>query len=120
MAQDFFLDPTTDDWALENGTTIRLCASEQELTRQLLLINLSLFFGEWFANTTIGIPYFESIFGKNTQNATDAIFRSAIRNTVGVISITKFLSSVSTDRIYTLNFSVLSESGPIQNIEVTI
>lgn len=120
MAQDIFIDPTTDDWFLEDGTTLRLCLDQQELIRQRLVINLKLFLGEWFANTTIGIPYFESVFGKNTKKVADAVFKTAIRNSEGVIRITDFLSSVSTDRQYSLTFSVLSESGAIQNIEVSI
>ncbi len=103
MAQDFFMDETTDDWFLVNGTTIRLCDTQQELIRQRVLINLKLFLGEWFANTAIGVPYFQSVFGKNTP---------------GVTSITRFDSSVDNERKYTLVFSLTSDEGPIDNIQV--
>ena len=118
MAQDFFMDETTDDWFLVNGTTIRLCDTQQELIRQRVLINLKLFLGEWFANTAIGVPYFQSVFGKNTKAITDSVFRSTIKNTPGVTSITRFDSSVDNERKYTLVFSLTSDEGPIDNIQV--
>ena len=120
MTQDFFIDAATNDWSLENGTTIRLCETQEELIRQRLAINLNLFFGEWFANTNIGVPYFESVYGKNTKNSADSVFRQTIKDTEGVIKITSFNSDVSKDRKYTLTFSVTSDTGPIENIEVTL
>ena len=121
MAQDFYIDPKTGDWSLENGTTIRMCNNYQELTRQRLLIRLSMFRGEWFADVNFGIPYFESIYGKDNQAATDSILKAAIRNTEGVIRITKFLSELDKKtRLYTLTFSVTTREGAIDNIEVTL
>ncbi len=119
MSQDFFMDETTEDWFLENGTTIRLCESTEELTRQRVAITLRTFQGEWFADTEFGIPYFQTIFGKNTKEATDSVYRSTIRGIDGVINIIDFTSSVDTaTRVYSAVFSILSESGVIENIEV--
>lgn len=121
MAQDFFIDSVTDDWVLQGGTTIRLCETQEELIRQQLFINLSVFSTEWFADVTYGVTYFESIFGKNNKESADAIFKATIRNTEGVTAITKFLSSIdSTTRKYSLTFSVLTDTGEITDIEVGI
>jgi len=118
---DFYIDPATGDWSLEGGTTIRMCETEEELTRQRLALNLRLFLGEWFADTTIGIPYFESIYGKNSKNDVDAIFKAAIRKTDGVIKITKFNSTLDkVTRKYTLVFSVTTETGKINDYEVVV
>jgi len=121
MAQDFYIDPSTDDWSLEDGTTIRMCETYQELVRQTLEINLKMIRGEWFANTNYGVPYFESVYGKNTTDQVDAVFKSTIRNTEGVIKIVKFNSSLNNrTRVYTLVFSVSTVEGIIENIEVVI
>ena len=120
MAQDFFMNEATDDWDLDNGTTIRLCNTQQELIRQRILINLRFFLGEWFANTAIGVPYFRSVFGKDTKQATDTIFRETIKAVPGVLKITQFVSSVDNERKYTLTFSVTSEEGPINDIIVVV
>ncbi len=121
MAQDFYIDPATEDWALEGGTTIRMCDTHEELTRQRLEINLQMYRGEWFANLNYGVPYFQSVFGKNTKDEVDAIFKSTIRNTEGVIKITSFTSTTnSKTRGYSLVFSVVTTLGTIENIEVTV
>ncbi|MCP4394941.1 MAG: hypothetical protein GY804_11845 [Alphaproteobacteria bacterium] len=121
MAQDFYMNPATDDWDLENDTTIRLCDSHEELVRQRLVINLLMILGEWFTDTTYGVAYFESIYGKNTKDAADAAFKQTIRNTEGVTSITKYASSLDKYiREYTLDFAVTSDTGEIVNIEVTL
>ena len=90
MAQDIFVSEVTDDLFLENGTTLRFCASEQELTRQRLQITLATFQGEWFANIDFGVPYFESIFGKETLATTDAVFKATIRGVEGLIKIIEY------------------------------
>ncbi len=121
MAQDFYMSPATDDWYLEDNTTIRLCNTQQELIRQRLVINLLMILGEWFTDTTYGVAYFESIYGKNTKEAADAEFKQTIRNTEGVISITRYASSFDAiTREYTLEFSVTTDTGTINNIEVTL
>ena len=119
MAQDFFVSPITSDWFLESGTTIRLCETTEELTRQRLAITLRTFKGEWFGNTAFGVPYFESIWGKNNKEATDAVFRRTILSVEGVLSIIRFESEIDpTTREYSAVFSVNGESGPIEDIEI--
>lgn len=120
MAQDIFID-SNDDWELVDGTTFRLCESFEELTRQRVLINLRVFRGEWFANRNFGIQYFQSVYGKNTKNAVDAIFKNVIRRTEGVTKITNFNSSLDNEtRKYTLTFSFLTEQGEITDAEVIV
>ena len=120
MSQDFFIDPATNDWSLEGGTTLRLCADKKELIRQKLHIRLSKVRGEWFIDLDDGVPLFESVFGKDTQKAADTIYKSIINNTEGVTKIIKFSSEVSTERKYTLTFSVETDEGPIDDLEVTV
>ena len=121
MAQDFYIDPATQDWFLEDGTTIRVCDTEEELVRQRLEINLKMIRGEWFADVNYGVPYFESIYGKRPLNEVDAVFKTTIRRTEGVNSITNYVSTLDAKtRTYKAQFSVLTDTGPIENIEVTI
>ena len=118
MSQDFYIDPATNDWSLEGGTTLRLCADKKELIRQKLHIRLTKFRGEWFIDLDDGVPMFESVYGKDTKNAADAIYKGVIKNTEGVTKLRKFKSEVSTARKYTLTFSVDTEEGPIDDLEV--
>jgi hypothetical protein len=76
---------------------------------QHLLIRLRFVQGEYFLDTRRGIPYFEDILIKNPDLlAIRAIFREAIRETPGVISITRFDMFVNTaTRRLRTDFTVL-------------
>lgn len=52
---------------------------------------LRTFFGEYFLNTTIGVPYLEEIFKKNPNfNVVESIFINEILAVPGVIRILEF------------------------------
>lgn len=119
MAQDFYIDPNTHDWALDSKKSLRLCGSKKELIRQRLAINLKLFLGEWFADSNLGVPYFESVYGKVGSSAADAVFEMAILGTEGVLSIKDMVSTIDKEtRTYKLVFSVRTEDGDIDGVEI--
>lgn len=123
MAQDFYIKQGTGyhDWFLEDGTTPVVCPDIQSLVRQRISINLKMIMGEWFADINYGVPYFESIFGKNTKDATDSIIRNTILQTEGVTGLSSYTSSVdNTTRKITIRFSATTDSGTINNFEVTL
>ncbi len=122
MSQDFYINPDTHDIDLVDGTQLRLCEDKRELIRQKLEIRLLKIRGEWYINLLDGVPYFESIFGKNKKKAADAIFKRTIKNTEGVIKITRFESELSEKdgRLYRLKFSVTTDEGPIDDLEVNL
>ena len=119
MSQDFYLDVTTGDIALEDGTTIKLCPTESELTRQRCLINLGMFKGEWFANVNYGVPFFSRIFRKGDTSVSDSIFKKTIINTEGVVSLQSYNSELSPDRKLTITFSFKAVDGVIVNSRET-
>lgn len=123
MPQDLYIKQGTGshDLYLENDTTLVLCPDVQSLVRQRVAINLKLIYGEWFANTTLGVPYFESIFGKGTKDVADSIIRETISNTEGIVLLTSYTSSVDQQsRILTVRYTAECESGVIENEEVTL
>ena len=122
MTQDFYVDPATHDWPLEGGTTFRLCETQEELTRQKLEIRLKKIRGEWFVDGLDGVPYFQSVYGKNPKNQVDAIFKSVIRNTQNITKITRFKSEVSEaeGRLYKLTFSAKTPFGELKDVEVEV
>jgi len=121
MSNDFYIDSTTQDWSLEGGTTIRMCETLEELIRQQLAINLRMFRGEWFANLNYGVAYFNSVFGKRDAREVDAVFKETIRNTDGVLSISDYSSEIEPEtRKYKLRFSVVTQTGNLDDIEVIL
>lgn len=85
---------------------------------QRLFIKLRTFKGEWFLNTEIGVPYFQSIFGKNrSKSSVDMIFQEQIMSERGVLEITEFNSLLdNARRTYSLSFRVRTEQGETETI----
>lgn len=85
--------------------------SRVDVVAQRLLILLSTFEGEWFLDTSYGIPYFQSILGHKTKKSTvDLIFQREILAENGVKELTFFESTI-TNRQYSLTFRVKVTTG---------
>jgi hypothetical protein len=77
----------SSDLLIEHNQLV-LCEGSEEIT-QLVAQRLKTFYGEWFLNNSIGIPYFQKILEKNPNPATiEAIFTKEIIDTDGVLEIT--------------------------------
>lgn len=113
----FKLDANGDIEVDSNGK-IQLLSTFQELVRQRLDIKLKTFRGEWFLDTTFGIPYRDTgdgraMIGKGfTSKDIDAIYISTIKEDPDVISIEYFNSNYSPiQREYDLSFEVKTKDG---------
>lgn len=114
---DILLDEATHDIVFENGAT-PVTGSIADGLKQRLKIKFLTFKGEWFLNTNYGTPYYQQIFGKGRSKASiDIIFRQLIAEDADVESILSFESSLSSDRTYSLSFSVKSRTGETVEIE---
>lgn len=104
---DLLLNTDTHDLVFINGG----CPVTQllvDVVTQRLKIKLYTFLGEWFLDTSTGIPYFQQIFGKVRSKATvDIIFQKVIADDPDVIEILVFESTVDSSlRGYSMNFTV--------------
>lgn len=111
---DLLLDSTTHDIVWNNGPLTKEFTT-QPLTQtvgQRLKIRLLSFRGDWFLNTTYGVPYWEFILGRKqtSKAATDLIFQTEILKEEGVKEIVTFNSSL-VNRHYSLSFSVKVVTG---------
>jgi hypothetical protein len=115
------LSPTFGDVIYDNTgatTTEDIGAS----VAQKLTIRLTTFRGEWFINTTHGVPYYQEIFGKvRSKQTIDLIFQQQILQEPAVVEITEFSSEIRPDRTYSLNFRVRITNGQItDNIQINL
>lgn len=101
------------DIEVDNSGKMLLLATKQELVKQRLQIKLKTFKGEWWLDTTYGIPYRDTgdgkaIIGKGfTKKDIDALYIAAINEDVDVNSIEYFRSEYdSIQRMYNLSFEV--------------
>lgn len=104
---DLLLDTNTGDMIYVNGE----CPVTQrtaDVVAQRLRITLYTFLGEWFLDTTVGVPYFQQIFGKLRSKASvDLIFQQIITTDPDVIEILTFESTLDkTARGYSMTFQV--------------
>ena len=84
-----------------------------ENVTQRLRIRLLTFEGEWFLDTTYGIPYWQRILGqKPTKSAIDQILQQEILSENGVRELVSFTSSF-VNRTYSASFQVRVVNGEV-------
>lgn len=101
---DFELDPTTNNLKL---------AKDTEEIRQIILRDLETLAGEWFLDTSIGVPWFTEILQKNVStNKIDAVIIEKISTANGVVSLLSYESSVDrANRAYSIAFTAETVFG---------
>lgn len=92
-----------------DGKDFKLTPTESKSLAQRLRVKLLTFRDEWYLDVNEGIPYFQSILGKNRAKETiDLIFKNAILSEPEVLHIISFESEITPQRIYKLRFTVRS------------
>lgn len=103
---DLLIDNLTGDLVFQNGAC-PVTQLQADVVAQRLRITLYTFYGEWFLNRNVGVPYIQQIFGKVRRKSTiDLIFQGIISSDPGVIEILTFQSEVTSERGYTMTFQV--------------
>jgi hypothetical protein len=93
----------------------------QEAIAQEIRISMRFFKGEWFLDTRIGIPYFQSILGEKPSEETVAtIYRQALLSIPGVKTVDSVVVTLS-DRTATVAWRCLTDDGEvIENTEALV
>lgn len=90
------IDQTTNDLYLTSDGNLATVA-DAEAVGQHARQRLSTFSGEWFLDTTAGVPWLDQILGQTYDPAlAESVVKAEILNTDGVTEITSF--SVAFDR----------------------
>jgi hypothetical protein len=108
---DLALDPATGDIDL-TAQKLHLVDGDDAIVQHVAL-RLRMFRGEWFLDSTVGMPYYERVLVKNPDLvAVRSAFRQAIASTPGIASIDKFdLALDSTIRKLTVTFTATKQEG---------
>lgn len=86
MAEDIAMNVNTNDLIVKDGDLMLIDNAER--VAQQILITLRFWYGEWFLNTTEGVPYLEYILVKNPNLAhVRQILTEAIESVPGVVSL---------------------------------
>lgn len=115
------------DIEVDNSGKMLLLNTYQELVKQRLDIKLKTFKGEWWLDTTFGIPYRDTgdgkaIIGKGyTQKDVDAIYIAAIKEDRDVQRIDSFNSEYDKiQRIYNVRFEVKVQNAPLRSADASL
>ena len=78
-----------------------------EAVAQAVKTSLALFQGEWFLDTSIGMPWLTQVIGSNTQSIYDDLIRGKVLQVSGVASIDSYTSLLDkTSRKLTVSMSI--------------
>lgn len=92
--------------------------SKKDTVAQRLVIQLKSFLGDWFLDTSYGIPYLQEILGRKgvRKSYIDGIMRREILKESGVKGIIDFESTLSPSRVYSLVFRVKVSDNTVSDI----
>ena len=110
---DIKLDESSGDTSIVNGDFAYTNIGVDDLA-QRLYIRLNTFQGEWFMDGTLGVDYFNKVFGKNKSKAAiDAIIQAEVLKEPDALQIVSYESSINTDRTFSCTLRVRTENGAI-------
>jgi len=119
---DLKIDAATGDLVFENGDFVLVDGREE--IKQALLLKLGLFQGEWFFDTTLGVPYYQRVFGKNKPDSisVNSVFTRAILTVDGVLNLEEPISFDldKANRVLSVSFKAKTTEGIIsETLEFT-
>ena len=118
--RDLALNLSTGDLAITAGELTLTGApnvTTVDAVQQKLTIRLSLFLGEYQLDTSVGIPYLQTILGqKGGVDVVEGILRKAITTCPGVASLLAFSLVVSPTRQASISFAVKTITGDVVTI----
>jgi hypothetical protein len=110
--EDFYLDPTTLDFSLDDGGQM-LGVQGAERIAQHVRTRIETRRGDWYLDTTVGVPYLEEIFVKDPDlTVIRASLVGEITDVPGVQRIVSLdLTFEAGTRTLIVDFEVLTDDG---------
>jgi hypothetical protein len=118
MAEDIAMNINTNDLVLQDGDLMLI--DDAERVAQQILISLRFWYGEWFLNTSDGVPYLEYILIKNPNIAH---FRQVLTEAIEQVEGVQSVDSMTIDfdrqgRRLAVDYAVTTNYGLITRKEV--
>lgn len=112
MSYDIQLDTVTHDIVIASNGDIVMVDQARRVAQQIK-VTLLAFLGEWFLDTTFGVPYLEQILVKNPKWSTvNALLRARIIAVPGVQRVTRLdLDFDRPTRTLTVTFDAITPDG---------
>lgn len=107
------IDDSTGDLVVTSGQLLLI--SDGDSIKQAVRARLRTLQGEWFLDTTLGVPYEQQVLVKNPNiPALSAVFRSAIETVDGVDEVTELsLNFDAAERTLEVTFKASTDTGEL-------
>jgi hypothetical protein len=116
---DLLLDEFNDISLIDGKAS--LIEDGNKLLAQKVELRMKTYYGEWYRNYTLGVPYFESILKKGVElSFVDAIFKDVIKSTSGVNRVVSYKSSLSAGGEYLASFTFTANDGDLISLTTQI
>ena len=98
-----------------------LCPTDKDAIAQTITIRLKTLAGEWFLDTTLGIPYLTEILGhKYHERSLRHLIMAEIQTILGVLEITNFKAEEKAHRSLSISFMAIMSDGHKQSFKESI
>ena len=98
-----------------------LCPTDKDTIAQTITIRLKTLAGEWFLDTTLGIPYLTEILGhKYHERSLHHLIMAEIQTIPGVQEITNFRAEEKAYRSLSISFMAIMSDGRKQSFKESI
>jgi hypothetical protein len=114
MPKDWEINTSSGDLTVSGGDFVFV--TEELQVAQAVETTLRSFIGEWFLDTSFGVPYFQSILGQRmvTKSVFDSFIKAAV---VGVANVNRILAYESdfnrTAREFSVTLTADTTFGPV-------
>lgn len=111
---DLAIDPVGRDLVFIPGSFVPLDGAQR--VSQAIGIRLRCWLGEWFLDTSHGVPYLDEVLGKGRRpEIIEAVLRAQILDVAGVLSIEEFTLAIDAQsRTARVDFSATSAEGLVR------
>ena len=119
MAYDIAIDVNISDIVLTDDGDIMLIDNAERVAQQIV-ISLRFWLGEWFLDTSLGVPYLEYVLGKNPNiNHVRQVIAEAIMQVTGVSKVDRLdFDYDAPNRALSVIYEVETDKGLITRKEV--
>lgn len=105
------LSPTGD--FTFGASQLNFLANSPAAVAQVVQTSFLLWIGEWYLDTSQGMPWLQGVLGKHNQTTADVTVQDFALGIQGVVDISDFVSiDTQSDRNYTASFEIDTLYGP--------
>ena len=103
----------TGDYTFGSGGQLNFYIDTPSAVGQSVKTNLELWLGEWYLDTSLGVPWTQGVLGKHGQAVADQLIQDYVTTIFGVVDISSYTSTLEpSTRKYSVSMNIDTIYGP--------